>query len=190
MTKIFLRGAYTVLGKIRASMERASFHIPVSDPKTVQVELIPATNSLIASMEVNASEALVRALEDGQDEELPEDVELEMSVLTKDVSEAARNIVSLVKYRLNQYEIDEQLISSQGATWSKDGEKATRPYLDTLPYVGFIPTIPQRLAGWRIEPPVSEPNAARAIPEATAVAEPPLDPPGILSVSQGFFVIL
>ena len=47
-----------------------------------------------------------------------------------------------------------------------------------------------KLAGWRIEPPVSEPSAASTSPEATAAAEPPEDPPGTLVKSQGFFVFL
>jgi hypothetical protein len=48
------------------------------------------------------------------------------------------------------------------------------------------PTRPQRAAGWRIEPPVSEPSAAGTNPAATATAEPPLDPPGVRVGSHGF----
>src|SRR5690606_21400307 len=43
-------------------------------------------------------------------------------------------------------------------------------------------------AGWRIDPPVSEPRAAGTIRAATAAAEPELDPPGTRSGSQGFRV--
>ena len=38
-----------------------------------------------------------------------------------------------------------------------------------------MPTMPQRAAGWRMEPPVSLPSAQSASPAATAAAEPPLD---------------
>src|SRR6185312_226796 len=38
--------------------------------------------------------------------------------------------------------------------------------------------MPQKLAGWRIEPPVSVPVAPSAARAATAAAEPPDDPPG------------
>ena len=51
-----------------------------------------------------------------------------------------------------------------------------------------MPTTPQRAAGWRIEPPVSEPRAARANPAATAAADPPDDPPGTRSVAWGLRV--
>src|SRR5881296_3977805 len=57
----------------------------------------------------------------------------------------------------------------------------------TRPNVGISPTMPQSDAGWRTDPPVSEPSATGTIPAATAAAEPPDDPPGTREVSQGFF---
>src|SRR6185369_7884475 len=60
-----------------------------------------------------------------------------------------------------------------------------RPKRDTLPYVGFMPTTPHSAAGWRIEPPVSDPMPSGAKPAATATAEPPLDPPGTRDGSWG-----
>jgi hypothetical protein len=54
--------------------------------------------------------------------------------------------------------------------------------------VGFTPTTPQNAAGWRTEPPVSEPSAIGTIPDATATAEPPDDPPGTRSRRIGFLV--
>ena len=50
-----------------------------------------------------------------------------------------------------------------------------------------MPTTPQKLAGWRTEPPVSEPSAAGTTPAATSAAEPPEEPPGTRSGSIGFF---
>ena len=41
-----------------------------------------------------------------------------------------------------------------------------------------MPTTPQKLAGWRIEPPVSVPVAPRHKFADTAAADPPEDPPG------------
>ena len=43
--------------------------------------------------------------------------------------------------------------------------------------MGLMPTMPQRAAGWRIEPPVSEPNDRGAKRAATAAAEPLDEPP-------------
>src|SRR3989339_1172983 len=64
---------------------------------------------------------------------------------------------------------------------------AKRPYRETRPYVGFRPTIPQNDAGWRMEPPVSDPSAAMHSCDATAAVEPPEEPPGTRSKSCGFF---
>ena len=49
-----------------------------------------------------------------------------------------------------------------------------------------MPTTPQSAAGWRMEPPVSEPRAIDAMPAATATVLPPEDPPGTLVGSCGF----
>src|SRR5580692_2394743 len=51
-----------------------------------------------------------------------------------------------------------------------------------------MPTTPQRAAGWRTEPPVSEPSATVVNPAATAAAEPPDDPPGTRDRSRGLWV--
>src|SRR5690554_1209346 len=59
------------------------------------------------------------------------------------------------------------------------------PYRDTRPYVGFSPTTPQSAAGWRIDPPVSDPRAMGTAPPATTAADPPLEPPGVLSDAHG-----
>jgi hypothetical protein len=48
-----------------------------------------------------------------------------------------------------------------------------------------MPTMPQKAAGWRTEPPVSEPRAMGTIPAATATAEPPDEPPGTRDGSSG-----
>ena len=55
--------------------------------------------------------------------------------------------------------------------------------------MGFNPVIPHIDAGCRTDPPVSEPSAKRAIPDATETAPPPLLPPGTRSESHGFSVL-
>jgi hypothetical protein len=45
------------------------------------------------------------------------------------------------------------------------------------PGVGLSPTTPQKLAGVRTEPPKSVPWAKGIEPDATAAADPPLEPP-------------
>jgi hypothetical protein len=74
----------------------------------------------------------------------------------------------------------------RGPGLSREEPIARTPYLETLPYVGFSPTIPHHDAGRRIEPAVSVPMDAVDRSAAKAAAEPPLEPPGSLFVSQGF----
>src|SRR6266852_5515540 len=76
-------------------------------------------------------------------------------------------------------------VFANGPMWSSDEAKAISPYRDTRPYVGFKPTTPQNDAGWRIDPPVSEPSVTTAMSAATAAAEPPDDPPGTRFKSRG-----
>jgi hypothetical protein len=52
-----------------------------------------------------------------------------------------------------------------------------------------MPVMPQKAAGWRIEPPVSVPVAAGARRAAIAAAEPPEEPPGTASASREFVAI-
>src|SRR5437667_2294850 len=56
---------------------------------------------------------------------------------------------------------------------------------DTRPRDGLRPTSPHSLAGMRIEPPPSLAWATGTMPEATAAADPPLDPPVERETSHG-----
>ena len=59
----------------------------------------------------------------------------------------------------------------------------------TTPSPGLIPTSPQQAAGMRIDPMPSLPCATGTVPEATAAADPPDEPPGERSRSHGFRVM-
>ena len=48
--------------------------------------------------------------------------------------------------------------------------------------------MPQKLAGLRSEPPMSEPCASQAMPVASATAAPPEEPAADFDVSQGLRV--
>src|SRR5271165_2455382 len=73
-----------------------------------------------------------------------------------------------------------------GPMWSMVHPSGITPRLLIRPKVGFRPVTPQKDAGMRIDPPVSVPVAKGRMPAATAAPEPPLDPPGMRSVSHGF----
>src|SRR5712672_4701184 len=58
----------------------------------------------------------------------------------------------------------------------------------TRPMLGLKPTMPQKLAGLRKLPPMSEPWASQAVPVASATAAPPEEPAADFVVSQGLSV--
>ena len=57
------------------------------------------------------------------------------------------------------------------------------------PRDGLSPTPPQKLAGMRIEPPISEPCAIGTIPAITAAIPPPVDPPAEYPARHGVQVL-
>src|SRR5690349_10511027 len=79
-------------------------------------------------------------------------------------------------------------VRAHGPPWSSDDAHAIKPYRDTVPYVGFTPTVAVNAAGWRIDPPVSDPMASGAWNAASAAALPPPDPPGTRWTSHGLRV--
>src|SRR5882757_7183493 len=58
------------------------------------------------------------------------------------------------------------------------------PQREQRPYVGFMPTVAVKAAGWRIDPPVSVAVAPMHSSAATAEADPPEDPPGTSEVLE------
>src|SRR6185312_15633622 len=71
-----------------------------------------------------------------------------------------------------------------GPAWSSEEAKATTPQREQRPYVGLMPTVPVKAAGWRMEPPVSVAVAPRQSRAATAAADPPEEPPGTSGASE------
>src|SRR2546423_1868777 len=63
-------------------------------------------------------------------------------------------------------------VRASGPTVSSVNESGIALARLTRPLVGFNPVTPQKCAGMRIEPPVSEPNAAGTSRAATAEPEP------------------
>src|ERR1700712_3599546 len=62
----------------------------------------------------------------------------------------------------------------------------TMPRAETLPTVGFNPTMLPNAAGTRPDPAGSVPSANRTIPAATAHPDPDDDPPGTSVASNTF----
>src|SRR3954452_18510849 len=76
-------------------------------------------------------------------------------------------------------------VRASGPTVSSDCDSGIAPARLMRPTVVFNPVTPQKCAGIRIEPPVSEPNAAKVKRAATAEPDPDDDPPVMCSTCQG-----
>ena len=71
-------------------------------------------------------------------------------------------------------------VSTPGVAWPRGGSRFQ---------VGLWPNTPQKCAGLRMEPPMSEPVSKPTSPAANAAADPPEEPPGMRSVSHGLLVV-
>jgi hypothetical protein len=58
------------------------------------------------------------------------------------------------------------------------GGGGTWPRIGSLPQVGFSDVTPQKFAGVRSDPPMSDPISSGVMPVASAAAAPPDDQPG------------
>src|SRR5690606_5817487 len=78
-------------------------------------------------------------------------------------------------------------VAASGPAESRLKASGKLPSAGTRAAVGLKPVRPQKLAGMRMEPLVSVPRAATAMPSATETAAPDDEPPGMrrLSRSQG-----
>lgn len=120
MTKIFIQGAFTILGKILGSQEKSSVKVAVSDDNFVYIDILLKDNEIHSREEVEVSDGLVAAMESEEYGNLSQELESELSLLSSNTSLAVRKVIELIKYCYNQYEIDEGLMSSKGLSWSKD----------------------------------------------------------------------
>src|SRR5712692_9841391 len=74
---------------------------------------------------------------------------------------------------------------ASGPTVSRVNESGMALARLTRPGLGLRPVTPQKCAGKRIEPPVSEPSAAGSSRAATAAPEPEDEPPVMRVTSHG-----
>ncbi|MNT15258.1 hypothetical protein D3C72_1503030 [compost metagenome] len=74
---------------------------------------------------------------------------------------------------------------ASGPAESSEVDNGTAPSNGTRRALGLKPVSPQNALGMRIEPPVSVPSAATAMPSATLTAPPEVEPPAMQASSNG-----
>src|SRR6202048_4744556 len=78
-------------------------------------------------------------------------------------------------------------VRASGPTVSSDCDSGIAPARLMRPQVVFNPVTPQKCAGIRIEPPVSEPSAAKVSRAAPADPEPEDEPPVMWPNTKGLW---
>jgi hypothetical protein len=73
----------------------------------------------------------------------------------------------------------------RGPTVSSEKESGMAPVRGTRSKVGLMAEVPQKAAGRRMEPPVSEPRPAKLARAATEAPAPEEEPPGMRAGFQG-----
>jgi hypothetical protein len=111
---IYLKGCYTILGKIASNSQehRLQFSVPLEDKSPVVVEVILTENRIESFHEAMVSQEMWKVLEtdihDGKD--LPENLKTELKAMTIDISQSTRKVLNLIKYCFNQIDLDENLM--------------------------------------------------------------------------------
>lgn len=120
---IHLKACYSISGKIPAR-ERVvfSFVVPLENKSDVLVEIKPGEKSAESMQEVEVSGRLHQVLlGDVHDaKNLPEDLQQELTQVTRGVSIATTKVLSLIKYCLYSSRLSENLFAVKEYYWSVD----------------------------------------------------------------------
>ena len=121
---VYLKGCYTILGRIRSNSKehRLRFSVPFKGKPAVTVEVIPDENNVESFSESDVSKEMWDALQKGVSDgwKLPPKLQDELSEMMSSLSQATRKVLNLIKYCFNQTKLREQLFSVKGDYWSVD----------------------------------------------------------------------
>ena len=121
---IYLKGCYTILGKIYSHSGKKKFQFKVSlkNENEVVVDIIPDERSAEAFFNFKVSKEMLNILKtdicDGRN--LSTKLKGELSEMTFPLSQATRKVLSYIKYGLNCVSLSEILFSVKGTYWSID----------------------------------------------------------------------
>jgi len=127
---IHLKGCYGILGEINSDSKkhRLQFRVPLKDKPAVLVDIIPDEKSVESFHQFDVSKKMWGILQtdicDAKD--FHEELQTELSEMTTNISQAARKVLSVIKYFFNQKDINEELLGTSGAFWSRDKVKWKR----------------------------------------------------------------
>jgi len=124
---IHLKGCYGILGEVISDSKehRLQFSVPLEDKPEVIVDIIPDEKSIESFHQFEVTKKMWAVLQtdicDAKD--LPEELQTELSEMRSNILQATRKVLNLIKYCLNQKDIDEKLFGTKGTYWSIDKVK-------------------------------------------------------------------
>jgi len=126
---IYVKGCYTLLGKINVESkeERYRFKIPIGNDQEVTVEITPDKNEIESICRSEISDEMWKVLQTGVHDgrKLSSKLQDELNEIISQINSATRKVMNLIKYCLNQIDLDENLFSLKlaGTHWSIDKSK-------------------------------------------------------------------
>jgi len=145
MAKIFIKGSYTIQGKIVSEKKNISFQVIVPGKPPISVNVIPEEKQIESFQEVEVSNELLRAMEADDYRNMSENLDSELLEISSGVQRAAKKVLHLIKYCFNQLRMEDSLMSvkvNEGNFWSKDGTNWNRLHRRLSVAVTTIRTIP------------------------------------------------
>ena len=122
---IYIKGCYTLAGRIDSSPEQSKYSFKVSDSNkasSITVIIEPSQRSIEAYNHLEISQETFDSLNTGIESygTLHSTSQNELSKIEIDLSEATKRVLKMIKFGLEQECIAEQLFLVKGYFWSKD----------------------------------------------------------------------
>jgi hypothetical protein len=125
MEKVLIKGSCTILGEINASKRECRFRVNIPNKPPINVSINPQGKLIESVQEVDVSKELLKKMEKNDTDNLSRELDSECTEITSGVIYAARRVLAIVKYYLNQATINEGLLSETGIFWSIDNKMWT-----------------------------------------------------------------
>jgi len=126
MARIFIKGSYTIQGKIASEKKNISFQVIAPGKPPISVNVIPEEKQIESFQEIEVSNELLRAMEADDYRNMSESLDSELLKIRSGVQQAAKKVLHLLKYCFNQLRMEDSLMSVKGNFWSKDGANWNR----------------------------------------------------------------
>lgn len=121
---IYLKGCYDIEGKIYSSLEnpKITFNVPIEGKRDVIVDIFLNENRVESFHEVAISNDMLKTLQNDSffKKDTLNKMDNELLEIESYFSKAAHKIIYLIKYGLQQPDLNENLLAPKGIFWSLD----------------------------------------------------------------------